>query len=161
MNKVRTGDAVITISNLLVRIFTAESFSHVGIILVEDEIPYVVETHESIDNTRKILLKDWLKQYEKVYVGRPVLHIRRHRDKIEDKIYEYLEKPVSQKKYGYFTLPLVWLNQIFPKRKMPHKLNVCSTFVQEMWNSTGWKFGRLMDPGDVAIEGCDLLRRIK
>jgi hypothetical protein len=65
MNKVRTGDAVITISNLLVRIFTAESFSHVGIILVEDEIPYVVETHESIDNTRKILLKDWLSNMRK------------------------------------------------------------------------------------------------
>jgi hypothetical protein len=159
--KYRTGDAIITVSSLWVRILTAESFSHVGIILVENDKVYVVETHESIDNTRKILLDTWLENYEIVYVGRPIPEIRQHRRKIQDKIYEYLKKPVTEKKYGYLTLPLVWFNQIFTKHKMPHHLNVCSTFVQEMWNSTGWKFGRLMDPGDVAIEGCDLLRRIK
>jgi hypothetical protein len=159
--KYKTGDAVITVSSLWVRILTAESFSHVGILLVEDDEVYVVETHESLNNTRKIALDTWLEKYDIVYVGRPLPLIRKHRDIIKEKIYEYLAQPVSDKKYGYLTLPLVWFNQIFTKHKLPHRLNVCSTFVQEMWNSTGWTFGRLMDPGDVAIEGCDLLRRIK
>lgn len=133
------------------RILTGESFSHSAIALKEEDTLFVVETREKTGGTVKILFDDWIKDYSHAYLGIPVAQIADNRVEIQKRIYEYLEKPKEEKKYGYWTLPLVWLNQLMPKKKFKNTLNVCSTLVQYFWNATKWKIGKLADPGDLAL----------
>lgn len=154
---VKTGDALLTVSSKWVRFFTMESFSHTAIILKEELVVYVVETHESTGTTSRLLFDDWIQKYDLVFLGIPDKIIVLNRITIKQTILDYLEKPESEKRYGYWTLPLVWWNQIV-NRKSKHKLNVCSTFVQEIWNSVGWKLGKLADPGDIAMSCLELHR---
>ena len=156
-----TGDCLVVVGNLWVRFLTAESFSHVAIVLVEDEQVYVVETHEKINDTKKVLYDEWQKSYKKIFLGKPIKSVRDNRQNIQKKIEEYLAKPPDKKKYGYLTLPKVWLNQIFPGKRFQHRLNVCSTFVGEIWRYFGWSNGgKLADPGDIALS-CDALYKLK
>ena len=160
----KTGDLLTTVSSIWVRILTAESYSHSAIVLKEGNQIYVVETHESYGKTRKILFDDWIKDYKHAYLGIPEHIVTVNRHLVEKRIYEYLKQPKRTLRYGFWTLPIVWWNQMFHKVKFQHKLNVCSTLVQYFWNSTGWKNGsegnrKLADPGDLA-RGCEILYRI-
>lgn len=155
-----TGDLLVTVSSKWVRILTAESFSHAAVILKENDQIYVVQTHEEDNDTTKQLFTEWIKKYDHVYLGFPERVVAENRTKIRDRIYEVLNQPTEKKKYGYWTLPLVWLNQIFPNKKFQHKKNVCSTLVQYLWNATGWVIGKLADPGDLALS-CLALHRIE
>lgn len=157
--KAQTGDALITVSSIWVRIFTAESFSHAAIILVEDDEVYVVEVHECTGYTTKTLFDHWITRYEQVYLGIPEEVITSQRDKVKEEIYKYLNKPKEKLRYGYLTLPLVWLNQLFPKKKFKHKLNVCSTLVGEIWRAVGWEKEGLSDPGDI-FKACEVVYKI-
>ena len=155
-----TGDIVATESSKWVRIFTAESFSHVGIILKEGDKVYVVETHEDAGTTYKILFDEWVQGYERAWLGLLPFELENRRASIESAIRQYMLKPPRSKKYGYLTLPLVWLNQIFSGHKFAHRLNVCSTLVGEFWRAGGWtNEGKLADPGDIATN-CEALIKI-
>ena len=155
----QTGDIVATVSSLLVRAATWESFSHVATILREHNNVFVVETHENTGSTSKIPFDDWIKGYKEVYLGIAPKIVANNRDQVAGYIYQYLKKKPKNLKYGYWTLPLVFLNQIWTKKKFKTKLNVCSTLAQEFWNASGWKLGKLADPGDIALE-CLVLYRI-
>ena len=159
--KAQTGDLLTTVSSIWVRMLTAESFSHSAIVLIEDRITYVVEVHESTGHTTKTLFEDWIKDYDLVYLGIPERCIQLNRNTIGENINKYLKKKPKKLKYGYFTLPLVWLNQIFPGKTFKHSRNVCSTLVGELWRSVGWSNeGKLADPGDLALS-CVTLYRIE
>ena len=144
----KTGDVLVTVSSLFVRALTWESFSHVAVVLILDNIVWVVEAHENTGTTSKILFDTWIQDYDLVFLCKPPTIVALNRDVVETSILDYLKKPEEEKRYGYWTLPLVWWNQITNKRSK-HKLNVCSTVAQFFWNSTGWILGKLADPGDI------------
>ncbi len=139
---------------------TAESFSHSAIVLIEETEMYVVEVHETTGHTTKTLFDTWCKDYELLYLGIPEQCVRGNTEVVKEEIYKYLEQGKKKLKYGYWTLPLVWLSQI-TNRRYEHKLNVCSTMVAEIWRKVGWSNNnKLADPGDLA-KSCVALHRIE
>jgi len=158
--KAQTGDLLTTVSSIWVRILTAESFSHSAIVLLEDNEIYVVEVHEDTGYTTKTEFEEWCKEYETVYLGIPEDCVRANREQVAIEIYKYLKRPEKSLKYGYWTLPLVWLSQL-TKKRYTHKLNVCSTMVASIWRKVGWTNNNsLADPGDLA-RSCITLYRIE
>ena len=155
----QTGDIIAAVSSLVVRAFTWESFSHIAVILKENNEIFIIETHENSNSTTKILFDDWIKNYDDIHLGIAPKLVADNRDLVTVYIYDYLNRKPKYLKYGYWSLPLVVLNQIWPGRKFKTKLNVCSTLAQEFWNCTGWKLGKLMDPGDAALS-CPVLYKI-
>ncbi len=148
-----TGDLITTRSSMIIRLVTGESFSHSAIILKEFNETYVVETHEDINDTAVTKLSTWVNKYDEIWLGIPPAIVTENRLIVEAGIYEYLDQDKRELKYGYWTLPLVFWNQIVPSKKFNHRLNVCSTLVGELWRLTGWdNDGKLMDPGDAFVE---------
>jgi hypothetical protein len=148
------GDVLGLSSGWTIRVATGEGYSHVAMLhLGSDHHLCVVETSGMRGGFRRVGLVDWLMEQDgrEVTLGTAPDVVARNRPQVIAAVDEY-EFAFSKKPwlriYGYLTLPLVWLSQI-TGIKFPFYLPVCSTLIQRFWNVTGWKLGKLADPGDI------------
>lgn len=147
-----TGDVVLakdrTLEGIIIRVFTAESTNHAAVFVWLGEGLFIAEMTMRY-GFRMIPASEWFEarqNSELLYCQAPQ-SVRDKADIIKKKI---LLARSRQYRYSYITLIRVWLSQIF-NRSM-QGLFVCSTFIQDLWEATGYsRFKRLADPGDFIL----------
>jgi len=147
----RSGDVFLVDGNSIVseiiQVATHESFSHVAMSYKTIGELRVVEMIEGI-GFRNLSFDEWFPAMKgDVYFGKAPWDVRCQPRMLPAYLSKY--KPRNKKsRYGWFTLPLIWLAQKFNWNIRTDK-EVCSTFVQDYWEMCGYKgFTRLADPGD-------------
>ena len=145
---------------MLIRMLTAESYTHVALLAWEDCGGLWV--YEFVEGTgyQAMPASQWFERYK----GREVFHgtaheiVHAHPHQVIQAAKAYRDKGFSQR-YGWLSLLKVWASQILNKR-IPVRMKVCSTFIQEVWAAAGYDcMPRTADPGDIAME-CGRLTRI-
>jgi len=153
----KTGDVIALSSNIFVRVLTGHTESHVGILVWFGKRLFVAEFIET-KGFNFVLLEEWLKGVEECTVGTAPPIVNDNYSIVINKVIEYNNK--GKIVYGWLTLPLVWFSQL-TGIKFPHIMEVCSTFVQKIWEEAGYtQFTKVADPGDI-INACMTIRRFK
>lgn len=152
----KSGDVLLVRGNRLVRIFTAESVSHVAVLvwMPKGGGLWVFEFVEG-EGYQSMPASQWFaaRSGQKIYYGKAPALVRFEADKIYKATTRYRTLKPIRRWYGWFSLITVWASQVI-RRPIPVWAKVCSTFVQEVWESAGWQgFTRTADPGDF-LEKC-------
>lgn len=148
----RTGDLVLckdrTLIGILIRIFTAESFNHVAVLVWLDKGLWIAEM-TSHAGFNLVPASEWFearRNSELLYCQAPG-SVHKEEEIILKKIFMARSRKY---RYSFLTLVRVWFSQIFNRHI--NGLLVCSTFAQDLWESTGFsRFKRLADPGDLLL----------
>ena len=151
----QTGDVLLVDGNGIVRIFTAESQSHVALLVRLEELT-VFEFVETC-GFREVPLSQWLEERkdENIVLG---IAPSMDREAVKQFALSFRNKKKLGLMYGWVSLIKVWLAQVF-NRLIPVRMLVCSTFVQAAWKAGGYHLERTADPGDIARH-CRSLHRI-
>lgn len=157
---IKTGDALITRKGRVIRFLTGESYNHVALFawLAPDSL-WVYEFTQKY-GYRALPASAWLdeRRGEMVYWGAAPPSVTDNAAKIVETVLSYRDKDRHDRWYGWLSLPVVWFSQVI-NRRLPVHLKVCSTFVQEVWESAGYTgFRRTADPGDIAAHCLSLTR---
>ena len=149
----KTGDVLLVRKSTLVRIFTAESFSHVAVLIwgLDDGGLWVYEFVERI-GYRSVPASSWIEQYANcdVWLGMAPEIVSINEDKVRNAAHSYRDKRKIYQRYGWLSLVKVWLSQVLNLRIRVFQ-RVCSTFVQELWEEAGYTgFRQTEDPGNIA-----------
>ncbi len=130
---------------VLIRLLTAQQFSHVAMLVWIGDGLFVAEMRE-FSGYQLTPASQWVADTcakdASIYYGQAPRNVRgcAHVRAVVERYRR--ERP----RYSYLTLISVWLSQLF-RRRMPGLL-VCSTFVQRVWEKCGHTFAQLTDPGD-------------
>lgn len=147
----KTGDALFVGGNLFVRVATAESYSHVAcLVWMPDGGLWVFEFTED-HGYRSVPASQWFEERENedVWLGIAPVPVHFNPEQVKKAVTAY-RNPGARRNYGWLSLIVVWFSQVI-RRRLPVLYRVCSTFVQEVWETAGFKgFARTADPGDVA-----------
>lgn len=149
----QTGDVLLVRGSLLVRIFSAESISHVALVVwMPNGGLWVFEFVEGV-GYQGLPASEWFERRK----DQTILHgvapksVRIYAFKIVEFVTSYRNKNSWKKKYGWGTLLVVWLSQI-TGRKYNTLMEVCSTFVQEAWEHAKYMgFTKVADPGEFLL----------
>ena len=157
-----SGDVLIVRGGRLIRILTAESFSHVALLVWEADCGglWVYEFVET-GGYQAMPFSQWLalREGQAVFYGQAPDIVRAHPALVVEAAHAYRAKHPLRRWYGWLSLPKVWLSQLIGRR-VPVRTTVCSTFVQHIWERAGYDcMGRTADPGDIAME-CNHLIKI-
>lgn len=158
--KAKTGDVVMVegsgLISILIRMFTGEKISHIGMLVWIGEALFVAEFKE-FKGFRLLPASLWIddcfEEGSNVYYGRAPAMVRDNHETISASIFNY-----RAQSYGYLSLLKIFFAQLFRVNIKIRRL-VCSTFVQKMWSHEGYRFDRNADPGDY-IELCDYVSRV-
>jgi len=148
---IETGDVFLvegrSIISKIIRAFTGESYSHVGLLIWIGDTLWVAEYKEFI-GFRFVPASLWIEDVHtagaRAWLGRAPAVVT-------------MDPPTVYKtalkwrggRYGYLSLGKIWISQLFNLNLTTRRL-VCSTFVQKCWESVGIKFFKTADPGDIA-----------
>jgi len=145
--KMASGDVLFCkrrgIISVLIRVATAETFNHVGLILRTHKGVFVVEMREGV-GWQMMPASQWMEANKKaeVFWGKAPALIR------GSYCVEDYALRARGKRYSYWSLLSVWWSQIW-NRKTKSNL-VCSTFVQRVYEKCGdTKYNKSFDPSDV------------
>lgn len=143
-----TGDVLLCRGPWWVRSATAEGIGHVAMAVLVRGIPTVYEY--TITGFHETLLTQWLKKRKgPVWLGKAPAQVRENGARVVAAVLKH--RPA---RYDFFGAVKIVLSTIFG-RNMGRVVRMCSPFVQEIWESAGWKGpGRPMDPGDF-MRYCD------
>ena len=152
--KAITGDQLSTSSNTFIRVMTGESYAHVATLFWDNGILSVFETVGMRGGFRVVPFPRWIREnsHKEISFGVAPEIVHRHADLVGERMQEHRDN--GPHIYGWTSLPLVWLSQITGK-KYGQWHRVCSTLSQYFWNASGWKLGRLADPGDI-MRSCQM-----
>jgi len=158
-DKAETGDVLMIegkgLISIIIRMFTAEKISHVGVLCWLDDRKtclFVVEMRElKSPPWRNTRASDWIKDVIEdggnVYFGKAP-------ESVTDlkAVYQYLFDR-RKLKYDYIGLLKIWWSQLrrkgFRKAIEERTSEVCSTFAAGAWAAGGWiKPDKDFDPGD-------------
>lgn len=146
----KTGDLLLvngdTFVSKLIRYFTEESFSHVAMLFWLDKNLFVAEMIEGV-GFRISPASQWVNLVGgEIYYGESPSEVNCDELIIDKKILSY-RADLKKQEYGYLSLILIYISQ-YTGLKVNSAKKVCSTFVQDIWESCGVKFDRMSDPGD-------------
>ncbi|WP_027714913.1 hypothetical protein [Desulfuromonas sp. TF] len=165
----RTGDVLLVRGNRFVRIFSAESVSHVAVLVwmpgPKGEFRggglWVFEFVEG-EGYQSMPASQWFERRK----GQMIFHgvapdvVRAAREGVYKAATRYRTEKGIRRWYGWLSLVTVWASQII-RRPIPVWAKVCSTFAQEVWEAAGFReFERTADPGDF-MELCQSITRIE
>jgi len=158
-----TGDVLLVRGNMLVRIFSAESYSHVALLVWLDDGSGGLWVFEFVEGKgfQAMPASQWFagRSRQRIYYGTAPEVVRFNGSVAKNLALSYRVKRPVRRVYGYLSLLVVWASQVTGLR-LPVWLRVCSTFVQECWEATGYTgLKRTADPGDIA-EVCQSLTPI-
>lgn len=159
----KTGDVLLVegrgFVSQLIRAVTGQSMSHVAVLVWFGETLWVAEMKEFFGyrlRPASLWIEDALVGGN-VYFGEAPQAVRLatdHQNKIVlDALFSY-----RNTRYSYAALVTVWWAQI--RRKKLAAGLVCSTFVQRVWEATGYEFRQTADPGDY-VRLCESVSVIK
>lgn len=158
--KAKTGDVLMVegrgLISILIRMFTGEKISHIGLLVWIGEALFVAEFREFKGFQllpASLWVDDCFEDGSNVYYGRAPSEVRDNSETISKSVFNYRAQP-----YGYASLFKILAAQIFRINIGLRRL-VCSTFVQKMWMSEGYVFERNSDPGDY-VELCDYVSKV-
>lgn len=136
------------IVSVLIRVFTAESYNHVAMLLNDPETgAFVVEMREG-KGFQLMPASQWMQKNKKSVIMWGKSPLRGDVEMIHDCVQRNAMKH-REANYSYISLLSVWWSQL-TRRKVPHGL-VCSTFVQRVWRACGYDLGnKAADPSDFA-----------
>lgn len=156
-DQAETGDVLMVegrgLISLIIRMFTAEKLSHVGVLCWLDDQKtclVVVEMKEFL-GWRINRASDWIEDVfddgNNVYFGKAPKTVSDY-----EAIHQYLFKR-RKLKYDYFGLIKIWWSQLrrkgFRKAIDERTAEVCSTFAAGAWGAGNWlKPDKDFDPGD-------------
>ena len=155
-----TGDVLLVRGNLLVRMLTAESYSHVALLLWEEQGGLWVYEFVEGKGYQSMPASQWFaaRRGQEIYHGEAPETVHAMPWQVVTAARAYRDRRFA-KRYGWLSLAKVWISQLIGCR-VPVRMRVCSTFVQECWEAAGYDgLKRTADPGDIAME-CDTLHRI-
>lgn len=149
-HRIRTGDVLLVegrgLAGKLIRLFTLQTISHVGLLLREsDGGLWVAEMSGMHGGYRKVPASQWVEEYQGqvVYWGIAPAEVHLGEEQLREVV-----NAARGRVYSYWTLVSTWLAQLIG-RDTPASL-VCSTFVQQTWEAAGYKrFRHTADPGDI------------
>lgn len=153
----QTGDVLLVKGNRLVRFLTSESYSHTALLVVaEDGGLWVYEFVEGV-GYQAMPASQWFADRTgvQVWFGKAPAKVTLAPEKVAAVALGYRDKSGLRKKYGWLSLLKVWAAQITGWRIKTYQ-KVCSTFVQQCWEATGYRLKQTADPGDIA-ESCQAL----
>lgn len=161
--KAVTGDVILVRGNRFVRVFTAESVSHVAVLvwMPDDGGLWVFEFVES-EGYLSMPASQWFhkRRGQAIYHGIAPDRVHRFPQEVFTAATRYRDSSTASRRYGWLSLVTVWVSQLV-RRRLPVRGRVCSTFAQEVWEATGWiGFSRTADPGDF-IEVCQRLTPVQ
>lgn len=158
----QTGDVLLVRGSMWVRLLTAESYSHVGLLIWDgDDGLWLYEFVEG-EGYRSLPASQWFKERagrgQEIYYGEAPEIVRAQPWWVIQAARAYRDRGL-RRRYGWLSLLTVWWSQIRGKR-LPVWFRVCSTFVQECWEAARFQgFERTADPGDIAA-ACGSLHRV-
>ena len=160
--EIKTGDVVLVkgegLISKLIRAFSGESISHVGMFLVIDEGVFIIEFKEMEGfkfTPASLRLLDLAEGGQLFYGTAPEIL----RNPKADKLMNDSAFSLRQGKYGYLTLMKIWWAQM-TKSDIPVNKVVCSTYVQRNWKAGGYEMSVTADPGNIS-EHCQTVQPIK
>lgn len=156
---VKTGDVLAVRGSMFVRTFTAESYSHVAVLVwMPDGGLWVFEFKERC-GFRSMPASEWFQEFkgkDVYWVTAPEI-VHKHPDRVLEKVLKY-RNPDAKVQYGWLSFISIWFSQLF-NCKIPVVFRVCSTFVQKVWEYAYYEgFCRTADPGDIVQEGSMLIK---
>lgn len=128
----------------LIRVFTAQQASHVGMFVWLDGGLFVADI-TSGSNFQIAPASMRLEHFEKnsyLHLGRAPVPVQG----CEETVVGVLEYRRTAPRYSFWSLLSVWAAQLL-RRRTPHQL-VCSTLVEALWSLCGLEFEQTPDPGD-------------
>lgn len=136
------------IVSVLIRVFTAESYNHVAMVLRDPNTgAFIVEMREG-KGFQLMPASQWMQHNKKSVImwGKSPLK------GTPEEINECITRVAMRNRYAnysYLSLLSVWWSQL-TRRKVRSGL-VCSTFVQRAWRACGYDMGnKAADPADFA-----------
>lgn len=156
-----TGDVLLVRKSTWVRLLTAESFSHVAILVWEGNHGGLW-VYEFVEGTgyRSTPASAWIDQYAgcDLWLGMAPEIVRMNGETVRTAAHSYRDKRKIFQRYGWLSLIKVWLSQ-WLKIRIRVFQRVCSTFVQELWEAAGYTgFSQTEDPGNIANACCHLIK---
>jgi len=130
--------------SMLIRAFTGERISHIGMLVWLGDGLFVSEFVEFKGYQllpASLWLQDRLSDGSHIFYGKAPQKVRSNASDISRDAFTW-----RNKHYGYLSLLKIWWSQI-TKSKVSTKRVVCSTYIQAMW-SRYFKFPKTSDPGD-------------
>lgn len=164
--RIDTGDVLLVksrkIVSVLIRMFTAESFNHVAMLITNQSGVWVVEMREG-KGFQLMPASQWFEINKKsvIHWGKCPLKSTAVNSHVSLRgNHRCLESRAMQargEKYSYWTLFAVWWSQL-TGRKVKNGL-VCSTFIQKVWEQCGYRMGeKAADPADFVEHLIDVNR---
>lgn len=164
----RNGDVLLVRGNAAVRIFSAESVSHVAVLVW---VPALhgprsggLWVYEFVEGTgyQALPASQWFDQRrgQLILYGRAPNAVAAFPDRVFSAATRYRFLQPMRRRYGWLSLATVWASQVLGRR-LPVWARVCSTFAQEVWEFAGY-YGlkRTADPGDF-VEHCQSLTPVE
>lgn len=138
--QLQDGDiALLTGSNLfslLVRIFSAGSYSHVAVFFWEDNALYVSEVREFAGHRithASTWIDEQLTRGSNIKIGLAPSRIRDN-----EWVGEFIRTNRTKiKRYSWWMLPVVWLSRVTNIRLAGNNGFICSHYVQKAWKHEG------------------------
>jgi hypothetical protein len=132
----------------IVHFFTKEDFTHVALLVWHGTGLWVYEFVEGT-GYQCMPASQWykLRNGQNIFFGKSPIIVRTRPHKVIDLASSFRASESAQK-YGLYTLFLVWLSQ---KTGKEYKVvrNVCSTFVQTVWEGCGISIDKNSTPGSI------------
>lgn len=145
----KTGDVLLlqgtSFISKIIRVFTAQQFSHAALLWWWNDGLYIAEMYEGIGFQIMPASQKIAEMQGQVYFGRAPKQVEDKADTVEAFINAYRDDK-SRQGYGYFSLLKVWWSQVTGK-DLQSREKVCSTFVEAAWASAGFRCDDLESPG--------------
>lgn len=164
----QSGDVLLVRGNALVRVFSAESVSHIAVLVwmpaMHGPRSGGLWVFEFVEGTgyQSLPASQWFAQRrgQLIFYGRAPYSVTTYPDRVFSMATRYRYLDGERRRYGWLSLATVWMSQILDRR-LPVWAKVCSTFAQEVWEFAGYHgLRRTADPGDF-VEHCQSLTRIE
>lgn len=142
-----------------IRALTGESYSHVAMLVFENNGLLVFEFVEGV-GFQTMPASEWLRRRkgQRVCYCPAPPHVTSRVCDVVVAAKAYRNSSVISRWYGWLSLLKIWASQK-TGFKIPVRQKVCSTFVQECWASSGFKLPTTATPGDI-VNHCDPIHKI-
>jgi hypothetical protein len=132
----------------LIRSFTKEKYSHVALFVWHGTGLWVYE-FTGLDGYQCTPASQWFEIHKEaeIWFGKAPAIVRANPSKVE-KAASSFRASHFKRHYGFLTYINIAFAQLL-KAKVTTKQKVCSTFIEHVWDDSGYRFPVTPDPGDV------------
>jgi len=143
-----TGDVIMAQGfspvSRLIRAFTGEKVSHIGMLLWLGDGLFISEFVEFKGYNllpASLWVEDLLSKGDHLFYGKAPASVREASSDVARKAFKW-----RRARYGYLTLPKIWWSQ-WSQSQLTVDRVVCSTYIDDMWKPN-FEFPKTSDPGD-------------